>query len=203
MRSKSLAPYLVRVAAVTALGLALGGCSYLREAAGMNKMAPDEFAVLTKAPLTIPPDFGLMPPKPGAAPTNQIDPGTNAQSSLFGADAATVAANIPGHASMGEKLLLANANAANADSAIRQQIAADEKDMLATDDKFTDELMFWQDKAKEPTDVPVNADAEAARLAAAKGQPPKPAPVQNQNSLPQAAPADEDTGWFGGLFDWF
>jgi hypothetical protein len=181
----------VRIAVLAIVGLGLSGCSYIRESAGMNKMAPDEFAVLTKAPLVIPPDFGLMPPKPGAAPTNQTDPAGNAQASLYGADAATVAANMPGNASMAEKLLIANAGAADADHNVRQQLTADANSMLATDDGFTDQLMFWEAKKKPDEGKPVDADAEAKRL-----------------SDPQAgkasAPAEkEDKGWFDGWFDWF
>jgi hypothetical protein len=50
----------------------LVGCDSIREAAGITKEPPDEFAVVTKAPLVIPPDYNLRPPKPGAAPTNQV-----------------------------------------------------------------------------------------------------------------------------------
>jgi hypothetical protein len=36
-------------------------------ALGMDRVGPDEFAVESRAPLTIPPDFDLRPPQPGAA----------------------------------------------------------------------------------------------------------------------------------------
>ena len=32
----------------------------------MDQVGPDEFAVESRAPLTIPPDFALRPPQPGA-----------------------------------------------------------------------------------------------------------------------------------------
>lgn len=190
----------VRVALVAVVGMSLGGCSYLREAAGMNKMAPDEFAVLTKAPLVIPPDFGLMPPKPGAAPTNQDDPTTNAETALYGSDTATVAAGMAGSASMGEKLLLAEAGAADADTSIRQKLAADETNTLVTDDSFTEQLLFWQDTKKKPdTGTPVNADAEAKRMDDQQQTGKIAAPP---SSGPSPA-SDEDGSWFDGLFDWF
>jgi len=44
----------------------LSGCSDFRKAVGMDRTGPDEFAVESRAPLTIPPDFELRPPKPGA-----------------------------------------------------------------------------------------------------------------------------------------
>ena len=52
----------------------LSGCESLRNAAGLTKKSPDEFAVTTKAPLVIPPDFNLRPPLPGAPPSNTRDP---------------------------------------------------------------------------------------------------------------------------------
>src|SRR5882757_8914201 len=80
--------------AVPVMGLcavALMGCQSLRDAAGLQKKSPDEFAVTTKAPLVIPPDFNLRPPMPGAAPVNQTDPGVEAQQALFNtSDPATV-----------------------------------------------------------------------------------------------------------------
>ena len=52
----------------------LAGCDSLRSAGGLDKEPPDEFAVVTKAPLIIPPDYNLRPPKLGAAPTNELEP---------------------------------------------------------------------------------------------------------------------------------
>ena len=56
---------LFAVASIAA-GLAVAGCSELRRAVGMDRVGPDEFAVEARAPLTIPPEFDLRPPQPGA-----------------------------------------------------------------------------------------------------------------------------------------
>lgn len=141
----------------------LAGCSTWREATGANKDSPDEFAVVTKAPLIIPPDFNLKPPRPGAPPANQVSSTDAAQAALYNTDPATAAASIPGNMSSGEKLLLAYAGAGNADSSIRQVIAADNRNMQAADEGFTDQLMFWQ-KSAASADPNVDADAEAKRL---------------------------------------
>ena len=50
---------------------ALSAARRFRDEAGLTKQSPDEFAVVTKAPLIIPPNFNLRPPSPGAAPLNQ------------------------------------------------------------------------------------------------------------------------------------
>ena len=47
---------------LTAVAL-LSGCGKR----GYDRARPDEFAVARQAPLVIPPDFALVPPKPGAA----------------------------------------------------------------------------------------------------------------------------------------
>src|SRR3954469_19468556 len=46
----------------------LAGCgsSQLSRTFGLTRDAPDEFTVTTRAPLSLPPDFSLRPPRPGA-----------------------------------------------------------------------------------------------------------------------------------------
>jgi hypothetical protein len=167
--------------ALVAASAALGGCSSLRSAIGSDKQSPDEFAVVTKAPLIIPPDYNLMPPRPGAPPTNQVSPTEAAQTALFNADPVTVAAQMPGTMSMGEKILLATAGAADADSSIRQVIAAENRNMQAANDSFTNDLMFWQ-KSTPTTDPAVDADAEARKMSTTPQQPAQPAPQKDSGA---------------------
>ena len=42
----------------------LSGCGGLKDALGANKYPPDEFAVVSKRALVIPPDYNLRPPGP-------------------------------------------------------------------------------------------------------------------------------------------
>jgi hypothetical protein len=159
----------------------LSGCGSMGSLLGSDKEPPDEFAVVTKAPLVMPPDFNLKPPKPGAPPTNQISPTQSAETAMFSSsDPATVAASMPGSMSQGEKLLLANAGAANVDSSIRQVIAAENKNMQAADEGFTDNLMFWQ-KSDAHQDPNVNADAEAQKVDSQKTTPPADQTIQKDN----------------------
>jgi hypothetical protein len=181
---------------------ALTGCDSLRSAAGMDKSAPDEFAVLTKAPLTIPPDYNLRPPRPGAVPTNQTEPTDAAQTALFGSDPATVASQLPDNYSPSEKLLLANAGIQNADPAIRQHLSSDYKNMVGADESFTNDILFWE-KPKADTGTPLNADEEARKLDSQKtGQAPAAGGQQVPSGQPQQK-TNEDKGWLDGWFDWF
>jgi hypothetical protein len=161
------------------------GCGDLREAAGLTKKSPDEFAVTTKAPLVIPPDFNLRPPAPGAPPTNQSDPSTSAQTALFNSqDPQTIANNMTGNYPMAEKLLLANAGVQNADPGVRTKLKTDLRAMQAADASFTDRVL-----GASPTPFtgqPVNPDAEIGKRASRRQQAPK--------------PKNDSGGWFDWLF---
>ena len=151
---------------VTVIGLcavALMGCESLRNAAGLQKKSPDEFAVVTKAPLVIPPDFNLRPPMPGAPPSNTRDPSTNAEIALFSnADPQTVANGMRGNYTAGEKKLLDNARAQKSDPTIRARLNADQRAADKNADRsFTDRIL--SSAATTYTGKPVNADAEVAK----------------------------------------
>jgi len=74
MRAVRLARSSVVLTSIVGL-LGMTGCEGIKEQLGLNKKAPDEFTVITKAPLVMPPDFTLRPPRPGAEPTQETSPG--------------------------------------------------------------------------------------------------------------------------------
>jgi len=113
-----------KVVAIAAVGLALTGCTAFRTAIGATKNPPDEFTVVTKAPLVIPPDFNLRPPQPGAAARNEPDPDVLARDALFPANGAGQAALGP-EFSEGEKFLLTRTNALQVDPQIRRRVTTD------------------------------------------------------------------------------
>lgn len=167
---------LLRFAAL-GLGLAaLQGCQSFRDEAGLTKQPPDEFAVTTKAPLIIPPDFNLRPPSPGAAPLNQTDPTASAEVAMFNTEDPTqVAAQMKGDYSPGEKMLLAHAGVQNADPTIRAELQSDEKNMQGADSSFTDRIL---------------------------GSPAK-APPPPKGAAANTAPTTSGDTSSGGWFDWF
>jgi hypothetical protein len=183
---------------LAASALMLSGCDSIRSAAGMGKAAQVEFAVVTKAPLIMPPDYNLRPPRPGAAPLNQTLPTQAAQASLFSNDPAAVASTITGRYSEGEKLLLAHAGAASTNPAIRQQIAADNANLEASDPGFTDRLLFGTTTDKNGH--PVNADAEAVRLGNKSAEKITAQDTTYQDdSTDDNSSDDSDDGWFSWL----
>jgi hypothetical protein len=184
------------MALLLSVAAGMAGCDTLREAAGTGKDSPDEFAVVTKAPLVIPPDFNLRPPAAGASPTNQLAPTQAAEAALFNSDPATVAASLPATMSAGERYLLANAGVQNADPSIRQEIAADRASTRAADESFTNSLLFGS-TAPSGT-APVDADAEARRIDAQKAGGTAASPA----AAPPAPAEHHDSSWLSGLFDW-
>lgn len=60
----------------------LAGCTGLKQAVGLQPTAPNEFEVESQAPLTIPPDFALRPPKPGEKRPQGTSPTAQAREAM-------------------------------------------------------------------------------------------------------------------------
>jgi hypothetical protein len=63
-------------------GILLSGCSGFKRDLGIERAAPDEFAVESRAPLTIPPDFDLRPPQPGAQRPQEVTAAERARKAI-------------------------------------------------------------------------------------------------------------------------
>lgn len=162
-----------RVMCVVALTAAagLGGCQSASRAMGVAKVTPDEFRVVTKAPLVIPPEYALRPPAPGEPRPQELQPESAARAALAGQAAAA-------QRSDGERLLVARSGAEKADPLIRYVVDDEFGDIAHKDKSFADRVMFWRkDKPTAPTPsadgsaapVVVDAAAEEARLKALTG----------------------------------
>ncbi len=168
------------IAAAGALGasFALTGCGgvgdELTRTFGLTRDAPDEFQVTTRAPLSMPPDFQLRPPRPGAPRPQEQSERTAAEAALV-PQAALGGEDAPGDAAGGvsagqSALVQAAGPAAPAD--IRRKVDSDAA-LAATDTSLTDRLMFW--KKQPPPGVVVDPQKESQRLRenAALGQNPE------------------------------
>ena len=68
--------------------LALSACASgeVKETLGLTRDSPDEFVVVSRPPLSVPPEFNLVPPEPGKQdPRHSTE--TMAKEALLGADA--------------------------------------------------------------------------------------------------------------------
>lgn len=81
-----------------------------------NRNAPDEFAISRQAPLVVPPDYGLAPPKPGAPRPLAADSQQQAVEALFGPGTA------PPPKSPSEQQLLDKAGATKTDPTARSTV---------------------------------------------------------------------------------
>ncbi|MBB5517931.1 DUF3035 domain-containing protein [Amphiplicatus metriothermophilus] len=123
--------------ALAFVATATGGCAGIGKALGGGKNPPDEFAIATKAPLVVPPDYALRPPRPGETRPQELSPSQRAQQVLIG----DVSAAPP---TPGEQYLLRKANALAADPNIRNIIAAENGGRAEKDRSLANQLIFWK-----------------------------------------------------------
>ena len=168
----------------------LSGCTSAKRAFGMQKVAPDEFTVVTKPPLVLPPDYSLRPPQPGAPNPAQLEPGGTAEAALFGREG--LSDNAMGYTS-GETSLLDTTGGAGASPDIRKVLNAETASLVEKDSTIADKILFWQEPSAEPADV-IDPVKESERLKGGKTAK-KPAEAAKK---PEAKPKKK--GWFDGLF---
>lgn len=65
----------------------IAACGSMQDAMGLSKRSPDEFAVVRRQPLIIPPDYGLRPPQPGEVGPQVATAGDRTRAALTGRDA--------------------------------------------------------------------------------------------------------------------
>ena len=159
MSRRLAGPFLIACASVAALS----ACSNARRTLGLEQPPPDAFAVTPEAPLTVPPNFSLRPPEPGAERPQDERPRVTASKALTGQTPAADPSISPGTAA-----ILAKTGADTADPTIRRQVDR-ETSLLATESSsFVRDLMFWEPKGIPGT--PVDAAKEAARIREAQAE---------------------------------
>ena len=166
-RVRCLLGWIVAIAAAAALA----GCG-LSDALGMGRRTPpDEFAVVQKAPLVIPPDFGLRPPQLGERPLLGAPVAVQAREALLGAGA------VPARAlTQGEAALLQAVGADEADPAIRARILRETEQVLEGGRSFAEGILFWRrsrggGEALDPAAEAERLRAEGAAVVAPPAQP--------------------------------
>jgi len=184
------------------LVMGLSGCSDTRKALGIDKAPPDEFSVVAGAPLTMPPDFNLRPPRsPSDKPPSETAAQAGRQTVFRASDAKGPAK--PGGApvigtngapiSAGEQALIAKAGAAGADPSIRQQVDKDTAQINADNSGgFVDSLLFWREPPPPGEAVDASREAQRLRENAALG---KPASVGDTPQIQRTQRA-----WLEGIF---
>jgi hypothetical protein len=155
------------------IGTALVGCDGFRG----GGTGPDEFAVVTRAPLSLPPDYGLRPPRPGAGRPNETSPRDDAQNKLLrnldgqSRRSAAKESKKNGKFTNGESALLKRADALDVDPSIRYVVER-ESGRIKEEDSLVDSLVFWRDKKNPKTLVDPKEESKRLRDNAALGKSP-------------------------------
>jgi hypothetical protein len=169
----------------------LSGCDTggLSRTFGISRDAPDEFTVTTRAPLSMPPDFSLRPPRPGATRPQEQSVQRQAEETLV----PQVALGTPQVTSTpGEQALLEQAGP-QVPNSIRQQVNQDAS-LDSNDPGFVDKLLFWKKQQPETVMVDPQREAQRIRQNAALGDNP------DNGETPIIQPKRK--GWLASLFDW-
>ncbi len=136
-----------RIAALLALATVAGACGNTEKMLGMGKRSPDEFAVYSRAPLSLPPDYGLRPPEPGTNQPEGLAPRDQARITMTGAQRPVggVAARgpLPLDMSGGTQALLARTGGLDAEPGIRALVNEETAILAEEDQSFVDRLVFW------------------------------------------------------------
>lgn len=132
---------------------ALGACQ-------SGPRTPDEFRVVKKAPLTVPPDFNLRPPAPGEARPQELQPDAAARVAVFGAD-------IGQGASEGEKLFVRKAGGDAVDRTVRTAVDYESSQLMRKNRSFADQILNFG-RSSSTSEPVIDAAAEAERVRSEK-----------------------------------
>lgn len=194
--------YLNYMAAASMLALCACSSGSVKETLGLNRAAPDEFRVVSRPPLSVPPQFGLRPPSSGEVGINQIPADKKAQSLISGESADGAAADTavqPVKSSTLSKKKKTSASAAttSADSQFLRNAGADKADPKVRDELVEEKISAQEKKEnsswwnimstgpdkKDPT-VDARKESERLRKNSDEGKP------VNEGTTPEVKPAD-------------
>jgi hypothetical protein len=140
--------------------LALPSCTDVKQELGVGRNSPDEFMVVKRAPLTLPPEYTLRPPTdPNAAQPAQ-EAASEAKTALLGKEQA------PAPVGAGETTLLNKLGTASGNPDIRKVIDEDNGYIALKSRPVAEKLIFW-DGQTTADDLPasvVDPQKEAERI---------------------------------------
>lgn len=162
------------VSALLVMGIALSACEggEVRETLGITRKAPDEFVVVSRPPLSVPPEFDLKPPQPGAISPHESTR-NKARSALIGGSDATAGAgdtavdsvSVSDAATSSDAVFFKKLKVDEADPEIRQVLGVDATKKPDTSNAKTLLDKLTTTNADQPT---VDAKKEAERIRANK-----------------------------------
>lgn len=163
---------MLRVVAICGIALSLAGCGESGSVFGFDRSGPDEFTVVRHAPLSVPPDVKLRPPRDGETQEARNESTERARSSLLAAGGAPEETEQVLQAraaqtgqSLGQLALARRAGAYyGVEPDIRRIVDEETTKLAMTDESFMRKLVFWKDNTEPPPGTVLDAGKEARRL---------------------------------------
>lgn len=181
------------VLTVCLAALFLSACSDAKRIVNREKRSPDEFAVYQRAPLSLPPDYGLRPPAPGTARPQDRDPSNQAREALGGTTVNASPTESLSTASPGTLTFLRQAGADQAEPGIRAIVDRETTIYASEQDSIVDKIVFWQTQPEFGTTVNAEEETKRIREKQALGEP------VNEGEVPVFEP--EKKAIFEGIFN--
>ena len=141
----------------------LTACEKTKEQFDFSKKAPDEFAVVTRAPLELPPDYRLRPPRPGAPRPQEDTAIDEAKQAVFGTEQLQPAEQAE-PMSDGESILLRRSGATNVNPNIRDIIDSETADIAKEETPTIDRLLGKIGKKVDAPATVVDPIKESERI---------------------------------------
>jgi hypothetical protein len=140
---------------------------------GLTRDAPDEFQVVTRAPLSLPPSFqDLPPPRPGAQRPQELSARERGESTLV--PGAILGEGRVDRVSGGEAALVAQAGRASgtptAGNDIRRRVDEESLRLDRPQRNVVDRLMFWRDPPTPGTVLDPARESQRLRENSALGR---------------------------------
>lgn len=153
-----------RLLALGACAVLLAGCggtgSRIQDTLGLTRQPPDEFRVVQRAPLVVPPDYNLRPPRPGEPRPQEPAARDQARAALTG----QLPTNGSGEISTGESVLLGTAGYEEADPEIRRQLAEERGQVVLDESQFYMILPWQRERMARQQGEAIDPRAEVERL---------------------------------------
>lgn len=151
---------IVSIAVLSALLLTACSGNTVKTTLGIDRAPPDEFRVVSRPPLSVPPQFTLRPPVTNDETAGQTPASEEAKSLVTGTRLNTGSSKKTGtHA---ESQFLKNAGAENADPNVREKIVEDRIAVQQPEESNWWNPLSWGNNSKK--DPLVNAKKEAERI---------------------------------------
>jgi Protein of unknown function (DUF3035) len=187
---ESIVPRWLGLGALILSLLMLAACARgsVQNALGMGKRSPDEFAVVSRAPLILPPDYGLRPPRPGESRPGVDTPSEQARARLVGqatppadrvepadgVDQEVLAAAFDDASpteSAGERALVSHTTTVPSDPDIRRKIAEENMRLAQVEQELFTRLLMWRDPQGLGTTIDPAAESQRLRTNRIEGKP--------------------------------